>query len=236
MITSPTLMGYQGSVARRPALLSNPYALDLRFQGANNATTAADLAGRTFTAHGAAALSTGSPKYGVSEALVPDTDSYWEAAGDAKLALGAGDYAIQYWGRMDSDNGTIIDADCDNGGFCVAALNSQQLFFYSSAGAYIDNFYLAPYSGDLKTGDRYLCLQRRGGVVEMFYETAYMAFHTQTDASNYSAVPSVVQAGHRAMYPTSRPFVGQLHGLRVRVGSYAHEPANLSAIPSPLDP
>lgn len=75
--------------------------LNCRFEGANGSTSITDDIGVTMTAHGAAAISTSSPKYGSACGSIPDSSSYISAAFSDTLT---GDFTVEFWYKSSASN------------------------------------------------------------------------------------------------------------------------------------
>jgi hypothetical protein len=99
----PSGLGMGGPKDAGPAdpLFANVGSL-LHFDGANNSTTFTDVKGNTWTANGNARLGNGSFVFGTA-AYFGDGTNDWISATNAQLALGSGDFCIEFWFYMAGD-------------------------------------------------------------------------------------------------------------------------------------
>lgn len=83
----------------------------LHFDGQNNATTFVDNSPspRTWTAVGAAKLSTAQKKFGNATLSLDGAGSWVETTGTSSFALGAGDFAIEFWINTTDSNFVPVD-------------------------------------------------------------------------------------------------------------------------------
>jgi hypothetical protein len=74
----------------------------LHFDGTDGSTTMTDAMGHSFTAIGNAQIDTAQSVFGGSSLLLDGTGDYVQGDGDDDLALGTGDFTIDFWFRVPS--------------------------------------------------------------------------------------------------------------------------------------
>lgn len=102
----------------------------LHMEGANGSTTFTDQKGHTFTASGAAQISTAQSRFG-SSSMANDGDGDWlTAASSADFGFGAGDFTVEgwYYRTANLSNAFLVD-------FRVAGGNSFMLWASQASNA-----------------------------------------------------------------------------------------------------
>lgn len=206
----------------------------LKFQGANGSTAIVDETGRSWSAHGNAALSTASPTFGVSSLSLPDNTSYIDTSANlAALQPGAGDFGLQFWLKGVAAPFTVYDTGT---GFIIAILNGIQFFVYDNQTSTEYDFFTNPYSIDMFNGlPLYICVERHNGKIGAYVNTRWLAANQVDDLTNHNVTFPLVTMARRQVDPSSRPGIGNINGFRMVVGSAIHNQADLASVPSPLD-
>lgn len=208
--------------------------------GANGATTVTSDKGIVWSAQAGASLSTSSPLYAPASLLLDNSGEYFRTLSQSPFQLGAGDFAVDVWGQTTLAQGTIVDADCDSGGFAIILdsgdSEARKFFWYSNGGDYVE-VYLAPiYQNWIDGTPFHILVQRKSGVLSFWFNGFRASYADASSTYNYNVAPAEVNLGRRIAFPGSRPFVGKIGGLRVTVGGVRQDTlADLSAPFSPYD-
>jgi hypothetical protein len=220
-------------------------AVLLHFDGVNGSTVITDTASplHIWTAHGAAAVSTVTSKFGGSALVCPDAvdgNDYIDIPASSDFYLGSGDFTIDTWFNRQGGNGTtrIIAGQCNAGG----ADQSFQLRLNSS------NVLEALVNGTnnvtgttavISVGWHHAALVRSGNILRLFLdgvqEGGDIAF---TGAVTSSTSPLAV--GRIGAFP-SLSFNGYIDEFRISIGvarwtSNFTPPATAYSLPAVVDP
>lgn len=99
--------GYCGAIIG-PALLPNTTTSFLTdFSGGHGQTTASEATGKALTFSGTAALSTTSPKFGVSSLSIGASNGYVSTPASADFNFGTGDWTVECWVKFNATTGAM---------------------------------------------------------------------------------------------------------------------------------
>lgn len=217
----------------------------LTFAGANNATSFSDTLGNAWTSGGGAKLSTTSPLFAPASGLCAAAGDYFTSDAGAAHKLGAGDFAVEVWFETSADDVALLDAsDGDSvGGYRLAMAaggSNPSLFIYSNGGLFLETF-LSPLGLNFKNaGLCYVCFQRIGTRVGVFFGSnggavKYLTYGDVADSTNLHLTAGAVLLGRQGFDPANRRFVGKFGGVRVTSGGSRWAWADIATMPSPYD-
>lgn len=184
----------------------------LHFNGTNGSTSFPDSSGNNhvFTANGTAALSTAQFKFGTASAYFDGSSTTYIGTTDAALVMGAGNFTIDFWLRLQSQTGQ------DN----FFAFNSTQAIIYSPSPSTALNFYfgsvLITGTISITTGTWYhIALTRQGTSTRLFINgTQSGPIYTDTTNYSYANISIGSQSGGAAM-------TGWVDEVRILLGTAA---------------
>ena len=116
----------------------------MHFDGTDTSTTFTDESGKIWTAHGNAQLATSQVKFGTASGVFPATGSdYVSTPTSSDFDFGTGDFTIDFWLRIPSDQNTrgLISA-CSDGtftGWCIniePSVNNTIQFASNASGSF----------------------------------------------------------------------------------------------------
>lgn len=161
----------------------------LHFEGGNGSTTITDqVSGNTWTAVGAAQLTTTSPLYGSSSLTTSGPSDYIYANAGANFTLGTGDFTIEFsYSPTDLASAyVLIDfRPSGNGYYPYLDISTAGILGY-----YVNSAYRITGTATLSVGTRYrICICRVSGVTKMFVEGVQDG-SSWTDTTDYICGPT----------------------------------------------
>jgi hypothetical protein len=201
----------------------------LHFDGPNGSTTFTDSnvggAAHTWTASGAAQISTADFAFGGASGAFTGGTSWIRTPDSTDFTLGSGDFAIDFRFKCNATSGTVawLSGQVDNAGsaastsFAVLRQVNDKLLCYVGQGAATINVQsTTTFNSTTNTGWHQGALQRRGNLLELYIDGVREASAPITGAVNDSA--NSVGVGVGGDIPGAG-WVGFLDEFRLSVGT-----------------
>jgi hypothetical protein len=240
-VDANALNGYIDSVrvtkglARYPEVKATPSAAlvlesgdvsVLNFEGANNATSTTDLAGKTWTFNGNAKLSTDQFRFG-SASLYCDGNGDYINAAHADFAMGTGDFTVEGWFYRASDTPAfpVLFDFRTNGSVSSTGWN----IYYSVSGgnlAMYSNVSILSGAGAVPLNTwTHVAVARRSGILSVLVNGVVTASVANT--TNFTDAVCRISSG------STDAFNGYIDGVRITKG-YARYALHYLFKPFPL--
>lgn len=200
----------------------------LHFDGTNNSTTFADVAGNTWSASGNAKISTADSLFGGAAGLFDGTND-WISCTSSRLALRAGNFCVEGAFRVKGSGAAGTSADLIILDYRTAEPSAQMLITMGgSTGSAANRLSLYVNGANRITSDALTpdtwyrwAVERVSGSTKMYINGTQHGT-TYADSNNYSSTTAFIGGRFAATSGDRRSFNGYLDEMRITVGDYRH--------------
>ena len=193
----------------------------LHFNGANASTTFTDQKGATWSAFGAAQLTTAQKKFGTASLSLDGSTAYATTPSSSALVFGTGDFTVEFWLRHSSHSSaqTLVNKGYNiNGGWIIQnGLGDGRLTFYHWTGG-SDVAVAAETAGTINDGQWYhIAVVRAAGVTTLYRDGTAVGSGADTLDYNDSASALCIGCGSATGF-NNYFLAGQVDDFRITNG------------------